>query len=85
MSVLKGNQGSKERHLCLICSQTPDLSLTVTSLNGQPGIFYTNSSICLFVKIRSHNVTGRPRTSHIEQVDPELTEILLPLPPKCWN
>ena len=31
-----------------------------------------------------HNL-GYPRIHSIDQAGPELIEILLPLPPKCWD
>lgn len=55
--------------------------LTFTTLNSQPGISCTS----LLVKIGSYHVPGRYRDFSAEQAGHDCTEILLPLPPKCWG
>lgn len=49
VSVLKGNQGSKERHLCLICSQTLSSSSTDSHLSEWPTWYFLYKCVHLFV------------------------------------
>lgn len=50
VSVLKGNQGSKEWHLCLICSQTLFRSPTDSHLSEWPTWYFLYKCVRLFVR-----------------------------------